>query len=80
MISDDEVRQNIYDIIQEIRNRRIEQRLNTYETAARLGISQGSVCNLESMRYVPDLRTLMRYANAVGYDLLIMPMKRKELE
>jgi DNA-binding XRE family transcriptional regulator len=48
---------------------RLQERLSQEQVARRMGTTQSVVARIESGRPLPSLRTLMRYAAAVGRTL-----------
>lgn len=50
---------------------RLQARLSQEQVACRMGTTQSVVARIESGRPLPSLRTLMRYATAVGRKLEI---------
>ena len=48
---------------------RLQERLSQEQVARRMGTTQSVVARIESGRPLPSLRTLMRYAAAVGRKL-----------
>jgi len=48
---------------------RLQERLSQEQVASRMGTTQSVVARIESGRPLPSLRTLMRYAAAVGRTL-----------
>ena len=48
---------------------RLQERLSQEQVAKRMGTTQSVVARIESGRPLPSLRTLMRYAAAVGRKL-----------
>lgn len=50
---------------------RLQARLSQEQVAIRMGTTQSVVARIESGRPLPSLRTLMRYATAVGRKLEI---------
>ena len=48
---------------------RLQERLSQQQVANRMGTTQSVVARIESGRPLPSLRTLMRYATAVGRTL-----------
>lgn len=54
---------------------RLQERLSQEQVARRMGTTQSVVARIESGRPLPSLRTLMRYAAAVGRKLDITLLK-----
>lgn len=67
-------------IMVEISNERIKAGYTQREFADIFGTSQGSLANMETARHNPTLRSLLRYADALDCELIVMAVKRKRNE
>lgn len=56
---------------------RVERNFSQATVARRMGVSPGRVGHIESGYRTPNLSTLLRYADAVGADLVVVNRRKK---
>ena len=59
------------DIVQRLRELRVEQGITPVELAKRMNVSPGQISNLETRRNSPLLATLERWATALGAEITL---------
>lgn len=67
----DSERELAIEIVVELEKERKRQELSQQALATKAGISQGQLSRIERLENVPDLKTLLKLADALGKKLLI---------
>jgi len=66
-------------IIQKLADARVKQQVSQEEMAVLIGQQQNILSRYEIGRTTPGLVPLLRWANALGYDLVLRPLQKKTL-
>lgn len=71
------VAEAVWAIMQELRALRQRRRVTQRKVAARMDTNQGQIAALEIKRRDPRLSTLIKYADALNCELIVMAVPRK---
>jgi len=64
---------NLHPIVETLRDARHETHISQREVARRMGTVQSAISEMESGAVVPSLGTASRYAEALGFALILVP-------
>lgn len=59
----------IRSIIIQLRELRIDKCLSQRQLADLIGVRKGTISDMENFKYMPKIDLIIKYANAVGYNL-----------
>lgn len=71
MHNESQIKEKCLDVIAKLKAAREKKGISTYQLAEITGLKQSNISRLEQGDYMPNLLTLMRYAEGLGVEITI---------